>query len=95
MSSFDVSKIFLGIAMLVSNMGMRFVIQDVQELYEKFLSSSVLARRLIVFCSLFVGTRDVLVSVILTFAFTVVSMSFNKFDTVMSRLNMPPAQPSK
>lgn len=65
------NKIFLGVTLIIMNMGSRFVIGDVTKVHEKLLSNEVV-KKIVVFCIFFVTTRDIMISIILTFAFIVV-----------------------
>ena len=64
------SKTFFSVAMLVTNLGSRFVIMDLNKTHEKLFTNDVI-RKVVVFCMFFVGTRDIMTSIILTFAFMV------------------------
>lgn len=70
--AFDASKIFVGMAMLVTNMGVQFAIKDYREIFNELMTQSPLIRRFVIICMFYVGTRDLMVSVILTFALMVV-----------------------
>lgn len=59
-------KLFYAFAMLSMNMGSRFVVQDISKMQERVLASTV-AKRFILFCMVFVATRDVIMSLIITF----------------------------
>jgi hypothetical protein len=62
---------FIGCAMLIMNMGSRFVIMDIGKAHEALLTSPVV-KKVVVFCMFFVATRDIMVAAILSFAFSVV-----------------------
>ena len=64
------NRVLTGVAMILMNIGSRFVASDLTQLQESMLASKVV-KRIILFCMFFVGTRDILISIILTFAFTV------------------------
>jgi len=64
------NKIFVGFAILVMNIGSRFVIMDVGKAHEKLLNHE-LVKKLVVFCMFFVATRDIMTAAILTFAFII------------------------
>lgn len=59
-------KLFYAFAMLSMNMGSRFVVQDVSQMQERALASTV-AKRFVMFCMVFVATRDVVMSLVITF----------------------------
>lgn len=64
------NKIFVGFAILIMNIGSRFVIMDVGKAHEKLLNHE-LVKKLVVFCMFFVATRDIMTAAILTFAFII------------------------
>lgn len=59
-------KLFYMFAMLSTNVGSRYVIQDLSKMQERALASPV-AKRIVLFCMVFVATRDVVMSAIVTF----------------------------
>ena len=62
------NKMFVGVTMLLMNFGSRLVIGDLTQLQNSMLATD-LAKKIIVFCIFFVPTRDIIVSIMLTFAF--------------------------
>ena len=64
------NKVFLGCAILVMNVGSRFVIMDVGRVHEKLLNNQVV-KKVVIFCMFFVATRDIMTALILTFAFII------------------------
>lgn len=68
LSSLSTNKMFVGLAMILMNVGSRYVVGDITPLQEKILASS-LVKPLVVFCIFFVSTRDILVSCMLSFAY--------------------------
>ena len=72
------SKYFAGMMMLVLNLGSRFLVMELSESQEQLLSIKVI-RRFIIFTVVFISTRDVLVSLVVTAVFIVlVSGIFNE-----------------
>jgi len=65
------NKIFIGCAMLVVNLGSRHIAADLSPQVEAFMKHK-LFRKVILFCIIFVATRDIMTAIILMFAFTVV-----------------------
>jgi hypothetical protein len=65
------NKFFWGSCMLFLNMGSRFVIADLGSFNEKILSHN-LVKKFILFCLFFVATRDILTSLLLTIAFSII-----------------------
>ena len=74
----NTNKYFLGVVMLIMNLGSKYIIPDVSAPFHKALLTSKMARRFIIFCILFIVTRDVKVSFILTAAFIIIFL--NLFD---------------
>lgn len=64
------SKLFAGLMMIFLNIGSKFVTIELSSNQKQFLANSIL-RQVLVFAVAFVGTRDLLVSLILTAVFTV------------------------
>ena len=72
------SKYFAGITMLLLNLGSRYISAELSDMHEKMLSHKII-RRLLVFTVVFVATKDVKVSLILTAIFVIlVSGLFNE-----------------
>ena len=70
MEALAANKLFVGFAILIMNIGSRFVIMDVGKTHEKLLNNE-LVKKLVVFCMFFVATRDIMTAIILTFAFII------------------------
>lgn len=64
------SKLFAGIMMIFLNIASKFVTIDLSKTQKEFLANSIL-RQVLIFAVAFVGTRDLLISILLTAAFTV------------------------
>jgi hypothetical protein len=63
---------FAGIMLLLLNVGSRFIIHELS-FDDKEYSQNLIIRRLAIFAVCFVGTKDMVVSIILTAAFVVIS----------------------
>lgn len=70
-NTLNTSKVFSGIAMIIMNFGSRYVISDITQVHEQLMTSR-LFKILALFCMFFVGTRDVLIAMILTASFMVI-----------------------
>lgn len=68
LTEFANSKLFVGFTMLVMNLGSRYIMADMTQAQQSLMASEI-AKKFIVFCMFFVPTRDIMVSVMLTFAF--------------------------
>jgi hypothetical protein len=66
------SPFFVGIMMLLLNVGSRFIVHELSGNDEEY-SQNILLRRLSIFAACFVGTRDILTSILLTAAFVVIA----------------------
>lgn len=76
--SLNQSKFLAGIAMIVLNLGSKYLIMELSETQEQLLSNKIF-RRFILFTVAFIATRDIIVSLIITCVFVVlVSNLFNE-----------------
>jgi hypothetical protein len=66
------SPFFIGIMMLLLNVGSRFIAHEFSDDDNEY-RQNILLRRLSVFAVCFVGTRDIITSVLLTAAFVVIA----------------------
>lgn len=64
------SKLFAGLMMIFLNIGSKFVTIELSSNQKEFLANSIL-RQVLVFAVAFVGTRDLVISLILTAVFTI------------------------
>ena len=81
------SLFFVGIMMLLLNVGSRYIVHELAETDEEY-RKYILIRRLAVFAVCFVGTRDIIVSLILTAAFVVFSTGLFRGKSTYSREGM-------
>ena len=77
-SSLNANKYLYGICMILLNVGAKYLEIDLQMGHKKVLSSKLI-RRLIIFTVAFVGTRDVIASLIITASFVIIVL--NLFNT--------------
>jgi hypothetical protein len=70
LESLNNSKLFAGIMIIFLNLGSKFITIDLSKTQKEFLANSIL-RQVLIFAIAFVGTRDLLISILLTAAFTV------------------------
>lgn len=66
------SKLFAGILMILMNVGTKYVEIGLTKTQEHALRNS-LGREIVIFCVVFLGTRDLLLSIIMTSAFIILS----------------------
>jgi hypothetical protein len=72
LSALNDNKFFLGIMLLTLNLGSRHLVDEFSANPEDY-SRNLILRRFAVFAVCFVGTRDVVVSILLTAAFIILS----------------------
>lgn len=66
------NKFFLGIMLLLLNVGSRYLVDEFSTNPEEY-SRNLVLRRVAVFAVCFVGTKDVVISLILTAAFVILA----------------------
>jgi hypothetical protein len=81
------SPFFIGIMMLLLNIGSRYITHEFSH-DDKEYSQNILLRRAAIFAVCFIGTRDVIVSIILTAAFVILSSGFLRGKSVFAREGM-------
>ena len=80
-------KFFLGICMIIFNLGSKYLVIDLSKSHEAILKHTI-ARRITLFAIFFVATRDLFTSLILTAVFIVLALNlFNE----QSKFNIMPA----
>lgn len=82
------NKFIFGVAMLIFNLGSKYVILDLSKSQETFMKTTIM-RRIILFCLFFVATRDLIVSLILTSIFIIFALGI--FDERSSMSIIPPS----
>ena len=74
-ATFASSPFVLGAMMLLLNVGSRYIVHEFSDNDEEY-SKNILLRRLTIFAVCFVGTRDLINSIILTACFVVLASGF-------------------
>jgi hypothetical protein len=69
------NKYFIGTAMILVNIGARFIIDELDDETRGYISNGIV-RKLFIFCSLFMATRDIFTAFILTVVFAVILNEF-------------------
>ena len=64
------NKIFIGLLMIMVNVGARFIIEELSDEHREIAKGDIF-RKVVVFCSVFMATRDIMVSLIVTIIFIV------------------------
>jgi hypothetical protein len=72
MDALNDNKFFLGVMLLTLNLGSRHLVDEFSANPEEY-SRNLILRRFAVFAVCFVGTRDVVISILLTAAFIIIS----------------------
>ena len=84
------NKYFIGIMMILVNIGSRFIISELNDKHKEFINNKNL-RRLFIFGVFFIATRDISVSLLLTLMFVLfVTELFNEnsdFSLIEKNLN--------
>lgn len=65
------NKYFIGFAMILLNIGARFIIDELDDDLRKIVSGPYV-RRFFIFCSFFMATKDVFTAIILTIVFVII-----------------------
>ncbi len=71
------NKFFLGVALLLLNVGSRHLVDEFSTDPDEY-SRNLVLRRLAIFAVCFVGTRDIVVSVVLTAAFVILAQGVSR-----------------
>jgi len=71
------SKFFLGVMLLLLNIGSRYLVDEFSTDPDEYKRNIVL-RRITIFAVCFVGTRDLVVSLLLTAGFVILSQGFSR-----------------
>ena len=69
------SKFFVGILMIIMNIGSKYIMVKMSNSQEAYMRNNV-AREVIIFCACWLGTRDIYVSIILTASFFILTEHF-------------------
>jgi len=83
----NTSTLFSGIMLLLLNVGSRFIVHELSHDDAEY-SQNLILRRLAIFAVCFVGTKDLLISIILTAAFVILSAGIFRGKGPFSREGM-------
>jgi len=64
------SQYFIGLMILLANIGSRFIVLEFSKTQEQFLSGEFM-RKIFIFAAAFVATRDLIIALIFTIGFTI------------------------
>ena len=65
------NKYFIGFTMILLNIGARFIIDELDDDLRKIISDKIV-RKLFIFCSFFMATKDIITALILTILFIII-----------------------
>jgi len=89
----NTNTLFAGIMLLLLNVGSRFIVDELSH-DDKQYSQNLVLRRLAIFAVCFVGTKDLVTSIILTAAFVILSAGFFRGKGPFAREEMTNAETS-
>ena len=76
--SLNNSKFFAGILMILMNIGSKYISLELSETQDEFFSN-IIIRRIMIFVVIFIATKDIIISLIITTCFVImVSGLFNE-----------------
>ena len=79
-NAFNNNKYVYGFLMILLNIGARYIEMDLVKSHKEFLSSKML-RRLLIFTVAFIGTRDLVASLIITATFIIFVLNLFNADS--------------
>ena len=79
-NEFNNNKYVYGFLMILLNIGARYIEMDLVKSHKEFLSSKML-RRLLIFTVAFIGTRDLVASLIITATFIIFVLNLFNADS--------------
>ena len=82
-SGFFDNKYMIGITMVIVNLGARFIVNELNEEQKKFINTKYL-RRIVIFFLIFMATRDIVISLVLTVIVILVIFEFFNEDSEYS-----------
>ena len=92
LDSINESKLFAGLMMIFLNIGSRYITIELSNTQKQYLTNSIL-RQVLVFAVAFIGTRDLIIALVLTAVFTILVDGLFHEDSKISVLpkSMAPA----
>ena len=70
LSCINENKYIIGITMIMLNIGARFIIDELDDDLRKLISNTIV-RRVVIFCSFFMATKDLFTAIVLTIIFVI------------------------
>ena len=75
LSCINDNKYIIGLTMIMLNIGARFIIDELDDDLRSLVTNAYI-RRVVIFCSFFMATKDVFTSLILTIVFVIIINEF-------------------
>ena len=69
-SCINENKYIIGLTMIMLNIGARFIIDELDDDLRKIISNTIV-RRVVIFCSFFMATKDLFTAIVLTIIFVI------------------------
>ena len=88
LNKLNTNKILIGIAMIMFNIGSKYIVLDISKSQEQFLKNTII-RRITLFCIFFVATRDILTSFVLTACFIIFVQGLFNEDSRITIIKKP------
>ena len=70
LSCINDNKYMIGLTMIMLNIGARFIIDELDDDLRKMISNTIV-RRVFIFCSFFMATKDLFTAIVLTIIFVI------------------------
>ena len=70
LSCINENKYIIGLTMIMLNIGARFIIDELDDDLRKLISNQIV-RRVVIFCSFFMATKDLFTAIVLTIVFVI------------------------
>ena len=70
LSCINDNKYMIGVTMIMLNIGARFIIDELDDDLRKMISNKIV-RRVFIFCSFFMATKDLFTAIVLTIIFVI------------------------
>jgi hypothetical protein len=64
------NKLFIGFVMVIVNVGARFIIEELSDEHRAIAKGDIF-RKVVIFCSVFMATRDIIVALTVTIVFVI------------------------
>ena len=75
MKCINENKYIIGFAVILLNIGARFIIDELDDDLRQMINDTTI-RRFFIFCSFFIATRDIVISITLTVVFIIIINEF-------------------